>query len=217
MKGLVFECSQHPHNRKLCGKRSISAQETAMKKKVFFSKIWKSIYFSHFSRSQNPDFHVFGDVFCLIIIGIPIENGPSGRQKSLCDGFHSKIRPWDGSISKVTWHNDHQVALFDRFDGLLWENIFTFFFWTLARSRTARQIDMFSIKIWLVWPLLWPYCGTRYENFDEMLKLCSGRSVQGSVWCRPENLALAKVINNYRWENELRSSVWPLACEIPPS
>ena len=88
MKWLDFECLQHPHNRKLCGKRSISPQEIAMKKKFFFKNMKIDIFFTFFETSKSG-FSWFWCCFWLISIGNPIENDPSvGRN-------HRKLKSWN--------------------------------------------------------------------------------------------------------------------------
>ena len=75
MKWLVLGCPQHPHNRNSCGKRSISAQETAMKKTFFFQK-YENRYIFHIFRDLKIRIFMILPMFLSIIKGIPIENGP---------------------------------------------------------------------------------------------------------------------------------------------
>ena len=61
MKWVIFTRSQHPHNQKLCGKRSISTQKHPTKKNFFAENVF-SQYFPLFSTPQHLDFRDFADL-----------------------------------------------------------------------------------------------------------------------------------------------------------
>ena len=75
---------------------------------------------------------------------ISYRNGPSGRPKSLCRGFCSKIECWDGSISHATGHDDHRNTFGDRYEWLLQEKIFRFFLQIFARGHGASETSAFG-------------------------------------------------------------------------
>ena len=60
-KWVMFARSQHPHNQKLCRKRSISTQKHPTKN-IFFAENVFSQYFSFFSAPQHLDFRDFADL-----------------------------------------------------------------------------------------------------------------------------------------------------------
>ena len=62
MKLMMFARSQHPHNQKLCGKRSISTQKHPTKKNIFFAENIFSQYFPLFSTPQHLAFCDFVDL-----------------------------------------------------------------------------------------------------------------------------------------------------------
>ena len=65
MKWAILEPPQHPHNPKLCAKRSISAQEVDTKKHIFLQKIFFRIIFHIFRDVKTRNFEDFGHVFAI--------------------------------------------------------------------------------------------------------------------------------------------------------
>ena len=95
MKLMMLARSQHPHNQKLCGKRSISTQKHPTKKNIFFAEKVFSQYFPLFSTPQHLDFRDFADL-------------------GMCPSL-TMVHPQtndDSLISTSVWYKDCQFNIF---------------------------------------------------------------------------------------------------------
>ena len=122
----------------------VSRPKRLPRKKIYFFQNFENLCIFHFFRDLKMWIFMILVMFLTNYNRDSYRNDPSGRPKSLCRGFCSKIECWDGSISHATGHTDHRSTFGDRYEWLLPEKILRFFLQIFVRGHGASETSAFG-------------------------------------------------------------------------